>query len=153
MKINFGLLNRTIWLFTYILIENFKTNTMSYNECHSRSLKVNWTQRKHIILKYSTNILFLTATFSLLVQIFNMSSLNMDTQSKTLHSLKSEALLRSGNFSAYIRTAFLIMLRHSPKIRNHFHFLWYYVTHFGKLNTKFEYYIQCDGDVDCCLLC
>ena len=75
-------------------------NTITYNEGHSSSLKVK-CKRKLIISKHSSNKLF---TFSLLVQMFKISTLNMDTLPKTLHNLKSD-LLRSENFSQYTRTS------------------------------------------------
>ena len=72
MKVNSGFLSGTIWLFTYVLIENSGMNTMTNYEGHSRSFKVNW-KRKRIISKHSSNMF----TFSLLM--FKMSTLNMDT--------------------------------------------------------------------------
>lgn len=89
---------------------NSETNIMTYYEGHLMTHKTN-CKRKHIISNNYSSMLF---TFSLLIQVLKMSNLNMDTQSKPFHSLKSKGLLQSGNFSPYTRTASLIIIQHSP---------------------------------------
>ena len=55
--------------FTYILTGNFKTNTMTYYENHSRS-----TARENRLSQIT-----LRTCYSLIVKVFKMSTLNMDT--------------------------------------------------------------------------